>query len=44
MRWARLEKWVEKGVAPKSIPAAHLTNGEVDLTRPLCPYPQVARL
>ena len=38
-----LEKWVEKGVAPKSIPAAHLTNGEVDLTRPLCPYPQVAR-
>ena len=25
------------------IPASHLTGGRVDRTRPLCPYPQVAR-
>ena len=37
-----LEKWVEKGTAPDSIPAAHLTNGKPDRTRILCPYPQVA--
>jgi feruloyl esterase len=37
-----LEQWVEKGVAPDKILASHLTNGVVDMTRPLCPYPQVA--
>ena len=37
-----LEQWVEKGKAPDSIPAAHLTNGQPDRTRILCPYPQVA--
>ena len=36
-----LEK-VEKGKAPDSIPAAHLTNGQPDRSRILCPYPQVA--
>ena len=39
---AALEQWVEKGKAPDSIPAAHLTNGQPDRTRILCPYPQVA--
>lgn len=39
---AALEGWVEKGKAPDSIPAAHLTNGQPDRTRILCPYPQVA--
>jgi feruloyl esterase len=39
---ASLEQWVEKGKAPDSIPAAHLTNGQPDRTRILCPYPQVA--
>jgi feruloyl esterase len=39
---AALEQWVEKGTAPDSIPAAHLTNGKPDRTRILCPYPQVA--
>jgi feruloyl esterase len=39
---ATLEQWVEKGKAPDSIPAAHLTNGQPDRTRILCPYPQVA--
>jgi feruloyl esterase len=38
-----MERWVEKGEAPQQIIAAHKTNGKVDRTRPLCPYPQVAR-
>jgi feruloyl esterase len=38
-----LERWVEKGEAPARIIAAHSTAGKVDRTRPLCPYPQVAR-
>ncbi|HUQ69462.1 MAG TPA: tannase/feruloyl esterase family alpha/beta hydrolase, partial [Planctomycetaceae bacterium] len=37
-----LEQWVEKGVAPDRIAASHVTNGTVDRTRPLCPYPQTA--
>lgn len=37
-----LEQWVEKGKAPEQITASHLTNGAVDRTRPLCPYPLVA--
>jgi feruloyl esterase len=40
-----LETWVEDGRAPDSILATHFSNdtGEPDRTRPLCPYPQVAR-
>jgi feruloyl esterase len=38
-----LEQWVEQGVAPDRIVASHSTNGRVDRTRPLCPYPQEAR-
>jgi feruloyl esterase len=38
-----LEQWVEKGVAPDKIMASHRSQGAVDMTRPLCPYPQVAR-
>ena len=37
-----LEQWVEHGNAPDRIPASHATNGVVDRTRPLCPYPQIA--
>ena len=37
-----LEQWVEHGKAPDRILASHSTNGVVDRTRPLCPYPQVA--
>jgi feruloyl esterase len=37
-----LEQWVEKGAVPSQIIASHATNGVVDRTRPLCPYPQVA--
>jgi Tannase and feruloyl esterase len=38
-----LEQWVEHGVAPDQIIASHSTGGKVDRTRPLCPYPQVAK-
>ncbi len=37
-----LEQWREQGTAPAKIVASHLTNGRVDRTRPLCPYPQMA--
>jgi feruloyl esterase len=37
-----LENWVEKGKAPESVVASHLTAGVVDRTRPLCVYPKVA--
>jgi len=36
-----LDRWVEEGIAPEKIIASHLTNGVVDRTLPLCPYPQV---
>ncbi len=38
-----LEEWVERGKAPEKLIASHSTDGKVDRTRPLCPYPQVAR-
>jgi feruloyl esterase len=37
-----LEQWVEHGTPPDRIIASHSTNGVVDRTRPLCPYPLVA--
>jgi len=38
-----LEQWVEHGKAPEMLVASHLAGGQVDRTRPLCPYPQVAK-
>jgi len=40
-----LEEWVENGIAPNSIIASHIDPNTqlVDRTRPLCPYPKVAR-
>jgi hypothetical protein len=35
--------WVEKSQAPASITASRVVNNQVVRTRPLCPYPQVAR-
>jgi feruloyl esterase len=35
--------WVEKNKAPDSLLASKVTGGAVVRTRPLCPYPQVAR-
>ncbi len=37
-----MEQWVEHGQAPERIVASHSTDGRIDRTRPLCPYPQVA--
>ena len=40
---AALEQWAAAGRAPERIPAAHLADGVIDRTRPLCAYPQVAK-
>ena len=37
-----LATWVEQDKAPDKIVATHLTQGAIDRTRPLCPYPQTA--
>lgn len=38
-----LEAWVEQGTPPAAVVASKITGGKVVRTRPLCPYPQVAR-
>ena len=38
-----LDKWVDKGIAPDKMIASHSTAGKVDRTRPVCPYPQIAK-
>ncbi len=40
---AVLERWREAGTEPDRIEASRVTNNRVDMTRPLCPYPQVAQ-
>jgi hypothetical protein len=35
--------WVETGAAPNALLAQKIVDGEVVRSRPLCPYPQVAR-
>ncbi|MBM3818414.1 MAG: tannase/feruloyl esterase family alpha/beta hydrolase [Acidimicrobiia bacterium] len=42
-RMAAIEQWVELGEKPSRIIASKVTDGKVERTRPLCPYPQVAR-
>jgi feruloyl esterase len=43
---AALEQWVEKGIAPSSIVATKYIEDDptkgIKMTRPLCPYPQIA--
>jgi feruloyl esterase len=39
---APLERWRESGKAPERIEAAKIVNNRIELTRPLCPYPQIA--
>ena len=39
---AAVEEWMAKGTAPAEIIASHATDGKIDRTRPVCPYPQVA--
>lgn len=38
-----LEQWVERDLAPDKVIASHATDGKVDRTRPLCPFPQEAK-
>jgi feruloyl esterase len=38
-----LEQWVERGTAPERIIASNVKAGRVERSRPLCPYPKVAR-
>jgi feruloyl esterase len=38
-----LVNWVERGVAPDRLVATKRENGQVTRTRPLCPYPQIAK-
>ncbi len=38
-----MEQWVENGKAPDRVIASHSSEGKVDRTRPLCPYPQLAK-
>ena len=38
-----LTRWVETGAAPDRLMASKVVNGVVERTRPLCPYPHVAR-
>jgi len=40
---AALDSWVESGKPPERIVAEHRHGSTVDETRPLCPYPQVAK-
>lgn len=40
---AALERWREGGKAPARIQAARVAGNRVEMTRPLCPYPQVAK-
>lgn len=38
-----LLQWTEHGIAPERLIGARISNGKTERTRPLCPYPQVAR-
>jgi feruloyl esterase len=38
-----MDSWVDAGRLPQVIEASKITAGKVTRTRPLCPYPQVAR-
>ena len=37
-----LEQWREHGKAPAEVIASKITDGRVERTRPLCPFPQIA--
>jgi feruloyl esterase len=38
-----LMHWVERGTAPDRLIGARTVSGKTDRSRPLCPYPQVAK-
>jgi feruloyl esterase len=37
-----LERWVEGGAAPDNITAHRVSGNRIEMSRPLCPYPQTA--
>src|SRR4029077_7623155 len=39
---AAIDRWVESGTRPQSVPGAHATGSVVTRTRPLCAYPATA--
>ncbi|MFN0108485.1 MAG: tannase/feruloyl esterase family alpha/beta hydrolase [Blastocatellia bacterium] len=38
-----LMQWVEQAAAPERLIGSRTANGKTDRTRPLCPYPQIAK-
>jgi feruloyl esterase len=38
-----LDQWRDKGAAPKEVIASKVDGEELSRTRPLCPYPMVAK-
>jgi feruloyl esterase len=40
---AAMELWRESETSPNQLTASRVTGNRVDMTRPLCPYPQVAQ-
>jgi feruloyl esterase len=40
---AAMERWRESGLPPSRVTASRVRDNRVDMTRPLCPYPQVAQ-
>ena len=40
---SKIEDWVMNGKAPDQMLAEHVTENKADRSRPLCPYPQVAK-
>jgi feruloyl esterase len=40
---AALERWRESGIAPNQLIASRVSDNRVNMTRPICSYPQVAQ-
>ncbi|MDR0310537.1 MAG: tannase/feruloyl esterase family alpha/beta hydrolase [Acidobacteriota bacterium] len=38
-----MERWLESGVAPDKITAHRVSGNRIEMSRPLCPYPQTAK-
>jgi feruloyl esterase len=38
-----LDRWRESGTSPDRITATRISNGQVEMTRPLCPHPEIAK-
>jgi feruloyl esterase len=40
---AAMERWRESGIAPDRLIASRVRDNVVNMTRPVCPYPAVAK-